>query len=717
MSWSFPFGAPPAGDAAQLQAILGGKGANLVVMANELGLPVPPGFVITTDACKAYIDTGWPSGLDEELRIRIAELETVVGRRFGDDSDPLLVSVRSGAPVSMPGMLDTILNLGLTEATTAGLATATGDAAFAAGCRTRLHEMYTASVGVAAIPDDPWEQLREAVEAVFRSWDSERAQSYRDREGIPADLGTAVVVQAMVFGNRGGASATGVLFTRDPATGEDRIYGDVLFDAQGEDVVAGTHATEPVDVLDERAPRVAAELRSHADTLERHYRDLCDIEFTIEEGTLWMLQNRVGKRSAQAALRIALEMGEAADFPLTRREAVERVASILADPPLISGERETDAPALARGLPASPGLAAGVIATSPAAAVTMADAGARVILVRRETSPDDVHGMARAAGILTSTGGLASHAAVVARGWDLPAVVGATDVVVEDGRITIGTRTWAEGDEITIDGSTGEVFDGAVASAPTIAPEVEKLLAWAREFDIPIEAADASSREAADTGGDVVGSASSEASEPSVDDGLRALLIRGYVSAELLAHALRTTPEGAARLLETLEQEGLANISSDIASLNVDGQARAKNLLEADRAAWGDVDANSALDAFVDLDRRVKQIVTEWQMRDVDGEQVLNDHADAAYDAGVMAALAAFHAEVSVWIGPLVAGLPRLAAYDARLHAAATAVIDDGRYVASPRVDSYHGIWFELHEDLIRLAGRTREDEVAAGRA
>ena len=285
--------------------------------------------------------------------------------------------------------------------------------------------MYRDIVAVEVVPEDPWAQLRGAVEAVFRSWDGERARAYREREGIADDLGTAVVVQAMVFGNRGPDSATGVLFTRNPATGEHVLYGDVLFGAQGEDVVAGTHATEPITALDERLPSVALELRSYADRLERHFRDVCDIEFTIEDGRLWMLQTRIGKRTAQAACRIAVEMAEDDDFPLTRAEAVERVAALLADPPHTSAERSVDAPVIATGLGASPGLASGAIATSAEAAVKMADEGTAVLLVRSETSPDDVHGMARSVGILTATGGLASHAAVVARGWDIPAVVGA----------------------------------------------------------------------------------------------------------------------------------------------------------------------------------------------------------------------------------------------------------------------------------------------------
>ncbi|HET7828172.1 MAG TPA: PEP/pyruvate-binding domain-containing protein, partial [Candidatus Limnocylindrales bacterium] len=309
--------------------LLGGKGANLVTMGVDLGLPVPPAFTITTQACRAFLADGWPDALDEELRSQMTRLEAAVGRRFGDATDPLLVSVRSGAPRSMPGMMDTILNLGLNDATEVGLAAASGDAAFARDCHSRFRATYREVVGVEA-PADPWQQLRGAIEAVFRSWTSERAVTYRRVEGIPDDLGTGVTVQAMVFGNLGDDSGTGVLFTRNPATGEDELYGDVLFGAQGEDVVAGTHTTEAIAVLDTRLPAVGAELRRDAAILERHYRDCCDIEFTIERGRLWLLQVRVGKRTPQAALRMAVDMAADPSFPLTRDEAVRRVAPVLA---------------------------------------------------------------------------------------------------------------------------------------------------------------------------------------------------------------------------------------------------------------------------------------------------------------------------------------------------------------------------------------------------
>ncbi len=696
----------------ELKALIGSKAANIAVMANELRLPVPPGFTISTRTCREYLAEGWPAGLEDELREHMIRVEGAVGHRFGDPADPLLVSVRSGAPVSMPGMMDTILNLGLNDATQAGLADLAG-AEFAEACRTRLDRMFRDIVGVDEVPADPWTQLRAAVEAVFRSWNSDRARAYRKREGIPDDLGTAVTVQAMVFGNRGPGSATGVLFTRNPATGDPTLYGDLMFDAQGEDVVAGTHRTEPVAVLDERLPGVARELREYADRLERHYADLCDIEFTIEQGRLWMLQVRVGKRSPQAALRIALDMAEDETFPLSRREAVERVAAHLVDPPMTVAERDGTARVLATGLPASPGIASGEIATTPDAAVEAADAGRAVILVRSETSPDDVHGMARAAGILTATGGLASHAAVVARGWGIPAVVGAAALLVGEGRISIGDLTLEAGETITIDGGTGEVFRGAVAGVVTIVPEAAVLRGWASELGIELEPPGAGA------GADSVADTSTlEAVRATVDDVVRGLLIKGYATPEGMAQALVSTPDDLTALLDRLVADGLAELAGGMFRLTADGKALGAERIAADREAWGPERAETALDAFLDLDARMKDTVTAWQMREVDGEQAINDHSDAEYDAGVLDRLAGLHADAGAWLASLVPGLPRLAAYRARLdHAAAQAVGGDGRYVASPRVDSYHGVWFELHEDLILLAGRSRADEVAAGRA
>jgi pyruvate,orthophosphate dikinase len=700
----------------EVKRIVGSKAANLAVMAVDLGLPVPPAFTISTAACREYLAGGWPAGLDDEVRAHMARIEEIVGQRFGDPADPLLVSVRSGAPISMPGMMDTILNLGLNDATTAGLAASSGSPKFAANCRKRFEAMFRDIVGVEEPPADPWEQLRAAVEAVFRSWNSDRARAYRRREGIPDDLGTAVTVQAMVFGNRSVDSGTGVLFTRNPATGEPALYGDVMFNAQGEDVVAGTHRTEPIAVLDERIRAVGRQLRDYAARLERHHRDLCDIEFTIEHGRLWLLQCRIGKRSPQAALRIAVDMAEDPDFPVTRAEAVARVAAILADPPTRTTERGDVGPALTRGLPASPGVAGGETVTSPEAAVAAAEAGRTVILVRRETSPDDVHGMARAAGILTSTGGLASHAAVVARGWGIPAVVGAAAVTVHDDRVVIAGHQLPVGEPITIDGTTGEVFAGLVVGAAEVVPEAATLLAWARELGIPIGAA--APVPAAEEPSPAASAEPGAAAQRTPDDLLRALLVKGYATPESAATALLIGVEEATALLDRLVADGLAELAAGSFRLTADGKAVGAERIAEDREAWGAAEAEVALDAFLALDGRMKETVTAWQMREIDGAQTFNDHSDPAYDSEVLGRLAALHDDAVAWLRPLEAGLPRLAAYRERLARAAEAAAGgDGRYVASPRVDSYHGTWFELHEDLILLAGRSRAAEVAAGRA
>jgi pyruvate, orthophosphate dikinase len=724
MTQAYPLDALPDLPQAELKAIVGGKAANLGLMASELGLPVPPGFVVTTATCRTYLTSGWPIGLDHELEALMADVEAKVGRRFGDPADPLLVSVRSGAPVSMPGMMDTILNLGLNDATASGLARASGSEAFAASCRARLQASFSSIVGV-EVPEDPWRQLRLAVEAVFRSWNSDRARAYRQAEGIPDDLGTAVTIQAMVFGNRGPTSATGVLFTRNPATGDRSLYGDILFDAQGEDVVAGTHQTEPIAVLDARMPAVAAELRDHATRLERHYADMCDIEFTIEAGRLWLLQVRVGKRSPQAAMRLAVDMAEDEAFPLSRAAAVERVSPLLVHPPTTTSARSSLLLPLTTGLPASPGMASGPIVTTPEAAQAGAEQGRAAILVRAETSPDDVHGMARAAGVLTSRGGLASHAAVVARGWGIPAVVGAGSVEVLDSQVIVGDRTLQSGDVITIDGSTGEVFEGTIPGTSAVVPEALTLIAWAHELGIPIGDEGAAGLGAGDA--DAQTTAASSSREPPdtrgsgravpPDDCLHAIAIKGFAPLQGIADALLSTPAHIQPILDQLALDGLVATVGGAYRLTDAGSARAAALRRAEQNAWGTDHAAEALDAFVSLDERMKETVTAWQLRDPAG-QVLNDHSDAAYDQEVLDRLAVLHADAVAWLTPLEPGYPRFATYRLRLARADDAArAGDHRYVASPRVDSYHGIWFELHEDLIQLAGRSRAEEVDAGRA
>ncbi|HLX89178.1 MAG TPA: pyruvate, phosphate dikinase, partial [Acidimicrobiales bacterium] len=455
----------------ELKDLLGGKGANLAEMTSVLGLPVPPGFTISTDACRAYMHGGWPDGLTGEVAKARARLERTMGKRLGDPVDPLLVSVRSGAKFSMPGMMDTVLNLGLNDESVEGLAKQTDDERFAYDSYRRFVSMYArivlglrgewfdvqldeakeragitsdADVPVAELrrlveeyqryvrdetrrpfPQDPDAQLRGAIEAVFRSWNGPRAIAYREHEGISHELGTAVNVQAMVFGNRDDNSGTGVGFTRDPATGVKGEYGDFLVNAQGEDVVAGIRNTEPLSALKARFPKIHAELLKIFARLERHYRDMCDTEFTIEQGKLWMLQTRVGKRTGRAALRMAVDMTKDAAIRLGREEAVGRVTAEHLEQvlhPQFSGSGHA---VITKALGASPGAAVGRAYFTADDAAAAAERGEAVILVRSETSPEDVHGMLASQGILTARGGLVSHAAVVARGWGKPAVVGA----------------------------------------------------------------------------------------------------------------------------------------------------------------------------------------------------------------------------------------------------------------------------------------------------
>jgi pyruvate,orthophosphate dikinase len=493
--------------------LLGGKGANLAEMTN-LGLPVPPGFTITTEACCAYLERGSePDGLADEISSHLAALEEAMGRGLGDPADPLLVSVRSGAKYSMPGMMETVLNIGLNDESVVGLGRQSDDDRFAMDSYRRLLQMFGSTVlgiegevfaheldklkerrsttedtdlGVDDLrelvasykeliekhagrpfPQDPREQMDLAVRAVFDSWNTERAVLYRRQEQIPDDLGTAVNIQAMVFGNRGLTSGSGVCFTRDPASGAQGEYGDYLQNAQGEDVVAGIRNTVSLADLGEIDKAAHDELLAIMKKLEQHYRDMCDIEFTIERGKLWMLQTRVGKRTPEAAFRIAVRMAE--EGLIDYDEALDRVTGAqLAQLMFPRFDEKADRELIAKGMNASPGAAVGKVVFDSDTAVEWADRGDDVILVRKETNPDDLRGMVVAKGILTSRGGKTSHAAVVARGMGRTCVCGveALDVDVENRRMTVrGGPTLDEGDVVSIDGTTGEVFAGAVPVA------------------------------------------------------------------------------------------------------------------------------------------------------------------------------------------------------------------------------------------------------------
>ena len=544
MTTVYPFGGNAAHDDPRQRdkTVTGGKGANLAEMAS-IGLPVPPGFTITTEECVRYLNEGadFSDALRSSVADALAHIEAAVGKSFGNASDPLLVSVRSGARVSMPGMMDTVLNLGLNDATVEGLASTSGDERFAWDSYRRFIQMYSDVVlgldhglfeealeiakedqgfyadtemsaddwralvseykGIVEqewgkpFPQDVTEQLWGAIAAVFDSWDSDRAKVYRRLNDIPADWGTAVNVQAMVFGNMGETSATGVAFTRDPATGERAYYGEYLINAQGEDVVAGIRTPQYLTKaareaagakllsMEEAMPEAYTELARVFDLLEGHYKDMQDIEFTVERGKLWMLQTRSGKRTAKAALKMAVDMvGEGL---IDQNEAVRRVDPMALDQllhPTLDPEAERNV--LTTGLPASPGAAAGKIVLDADTAEQWSQRGEKVILVRVETSPEDIHGMHAAQGILTARGGMTSHAAVVARGMGRPCVSGASGVAIDrDSRtLRIGAQELKEGDEITLDGANGQVMLGIV---PTVEPEL------AGDFGVLMEWADA----------------------------------------------------------------------------------------------------------------------------------------------------------------------------------------------------------------------------------
>jgi pyruvate,orthophosphate dikinase len=493
--------------------LLGGKGIGLAEMT-QLGVPVPAGFTITTDACRAFMSGGGalPDGLEEEVAKHLSTLEEKTGKRFGDASDPLLVSVRSGAAISMPGMMETILNVGLNDVSVGGLTATTNNERFAYDCYRRLIEMYGETVdGVEyerfnaevddpkeatdrlkaryrehtgrEFPEDPREQLRRAILAVFGSWQAPRAQTYRRMYDIPDDLGTAVNVVQMVFGNKGDTSGTGVAFTRDPSTGEPGLYGEFLSNAQGEDVVAGIRTPEPLANMEQKLPRAFEQLVETMRRLEEHYRDVQDIEFTVEENELYLLQTRTAKRTAAAAVKSAVDMVD--EQLISREEAVLRIDPAQLDQllhPMLDPTAEWEV--AAKGLNASPGAACGKIVLDADTAEQRGKAGEKVILVRWETTPDDIHGLIQAAGVFTAHGGMTSHAAVVARGMGKPCVAGcdALSIDIDARKITVGGQTLSEGDVLTIDGSTGAVIVGEVPLVPPqVNDDLETVLGWGDE--------------------------------------------------------------------------------------------------------------------------------------------------------------------------------------------------------------------------------------------
>jgi len=524
------FGEGEAEGSAKMRDLLGGKGANLAEMTN-LGIPVPPGFTVSTEACRYfYQNNKYPKDLIEMVKKNMKRLEKAMEKRFGDKNNPLLVSVRSGAKFSMPGMMDTILNLGLNDETVIGLAQKSKNPRFSYDAYRRFIQMFgNVVLGIAHekfeeiisekkrqrgvsqdielnaedlkeiiekykelikkekgfdLPQSPWKQLKMAIDSVFKSWNNPRAITYRNIHRIPHDLGTAVNIQTMVFGNLGENSGTGVCFTRNPSTGENKFYGEFLMNAQGEDVVAGIRTPEPIESLEKRQPEVYKQLWEIYKKLEKHYKDMQDIEFTIEDSKLYILQTRTGKRTAFASVKIAVDMVK--EGLVAKREALLRIEpkdlDQLLHPAISEEERLTP---IAKGLAASPGAAVGKVVFTAHKAISLAEEGEKVILVRRETSPDDVGGMAVSQGILTQIGGLTSHAAIVGRGMGKSCVVGCSEITIheEEGDFVVKDKTIKEGDIISLNGSTGEVFLGEVKLVePKLSGEFKILMQWADEF-------------------------------------------------------------------------------------------------------------------------------------------------------------------------------------------------------------------------------------------
>lgn len=752
--------------------LLGGKAWGVNRMA-ALGLPVPPAIVVTTHACRRFFARG--DMLDDALWARIADhvrwLETRCGRRLGAASRPLLVSVRSGGAHSMPGMMDTILDLGMGPAVEGALALEHGRATRAREIGRRFVAQYRKVVlGGRAdpVPEDPWVQLRAAVAAVFASWRSPRAQAYRRARGLSDAAGTAVTIQAMVFGDADARSGTGVLFSRNPIDGNPPAWGEWLPGAQGEEVVSGTHTPSPLAALREQLPAVFAQLIEAGTRLERDARDIQDIEFTVESGHLWLLQTRTAKRSPQAALRAAVAFAEAG--LVSREEAVRRLSAEqvrrLPSLMLAAAEAAQRAPA-ATGEPACPGIASGLVVLDAAEAQALARTGQATILARTITSPDDLPGILAADGLLTEQGGSTSHAAVVCRELGRPCVVGCGP----------GSVTSLAGVRVTLDGASGRVWRGELALEPGEErwnDDASKLLAWGQPL-VPMCLLSAPQAGSAVVDLDALGDAWPRALQPGIvargrvlesDEGARAALaaglagivvrqrlpallacleadtaaaarrefqdeahglaaqadplpllrlvaLKGQSSLEVLADALGLPVDFIAARCQALCEGGECTRSDRGVRLTPSGQARVKALLANERAGVDPAIAQSLYDEFLPLNAELKSAVAAWQVRN-DG--TLNDHADAAHDAAVIDRMLSLHARAQPLLQRLAGLAPRLGLYERRL-SRARARIEAGErsYITRVMADSYHSVWFELHEELIGLLGRTRAELARRG--
>ena len=752
-------------------ADIGGKAWSVNRM-RALGLPAPPAIVATTHACREFYAAH--GVVPEALWVQIVEqmnvLEEGIGRRFGAALRPLLVSVRSGAAQSMPGMMDTVLNLGLNSAVEAALAAETGDACYAADLHRRFVEQYRKVVlggGAGAVPADPWTQLRSALAAVFASWQSRRAQVYRRIRGLSEEGCTAVTIQAMVFGNLDEHSGSGVLFSRNPSTGEPPAWGEWLPRAQGEEVVSGQGTPQPLGVLRDQLPEVHGELMHATATLEADARDIVDIEFTVESGRLWLLQSRVAKRSPQAAVHSAVAFAE--EGLISKEEALSRLdvdqarrLSLLRLAPQAEQRRP-----LIVGHAACPGVASGVVVTDPQEAEARARRGENVMLARATTSPEDLPGIIAARGVMTEQGGSTSHAAVVSRELGRPCVVGCGE----------NTVTALAGQPVTLDGGSGRVWAGDLAveqSDEASIGDVRKLLEWGMPL-IPIELSstrcpppDAVDLDALgegwrtalkqditvrgrvlDTDAGIRAARAARVRAAVVRYPLAALLaclepaqreaaaepawgsarvtrsgaiselsllrlagLKGRASADVLADSLALTRDATLASYAPLCERGLCIQDGGIVRLTPAGRERATALLAEERAHIHIPAVAALYEDFRIFNAELKQIMTAWQLKP-DG--TTNDHGDAGYDAAVLQRLADLHTHVGPLLERLARLTPRLQSYRARLgRAAARIAAGDGGYVAQVIADSYHTVWFELHEDLLSLAGLTRQGHAPA---
>lgn len=760
------------------RTLIGGKAWSIDRM-RALGLPVPPAFTITTACCADFYAHGrvLSEQIWQQVLRGIAVLEEGTGRTFGAANRPLLVSVRSGAAVSMPGMMDTVLNLGMNADVERALAAESGSAAYARDTRRRFVSQYREVVlgdVSAEVTDDPWAQLRAAIATVFDSWESPRARTYRRNRGVDDALGTAVTVQAMVFGNLDSASGTGVVFSRNPNTGERVVWGEWLPRGQGEDVVSGRTTPEPLDRLAASQPLAHAQLLDAARLLEHDGRDIQDIEFTVESGRLWLLQARAAKRSPRAAVRAAVAMvdeGLISEAEAVRRVTAEQVRLLLQ--PALSGSEVAEGTPVAAGEPACPGLASGIAVTDPDEAEKRGVAGADVVLVRSTTSPDDLHGMIGARAIVTEHGGSTSHAAVVSREIGRPCVVGCGE----------GTVARLAGHEVTVDGSTGKVWLGRVSGtaveeaadadltriADWAAPLVPVTVYRAAEYraDLtcgvePVRLDDAGDhwRQALPSARGVCGAvletdegihaataagvdfvvveqklpallaalnAPAPRREPDEPSGtlieacvvsdlpvLRLVAIKGRATPEAVAASLGVNADDVRRRCEALTAAGDCLATPAGLRITPAGRARMATLLDQERAGL-DADALAeAYDEFCTYNQELKEIITAWQMRDA---RTPNDHTDPQYDAGVLSRLDGLHVRVVPLLGHLGSLVPWLGRYTNRLDLAHRKINNgEHNWVARPIMDSYHTVWFELHEDLIALRGLTRAAEAASGR-